>query len=124
VQLDRHLIAKNSLSGAPALAALTNNGTTPPSPIFSLIGGSDARGYVKFGSGGSPSVGDQISVTFSQAYANAAPIIVASPQNADTAALGVYVSSVSNTGFNIATQNAPTASQSVATYDVAFIVIG
>ncbi len=123
VKLDRHLTASNALTGVPALAALTDNGTTPPSPTFSLIGGTDVRGSVKFGSGGSPSSGDQVSVTFAEAYANA-PMVVVTPQNADTAALGVYVSGGSTTGFNIATQNAPSASQSGSTYIVAFIVIG
>jgi hypothetical protein len=46
------------------------------------------------------------------------------PQNAATAALGLYASSVSTTGFNIAAENAPTASQSGTTYSAGFIVIG
>lgn len=123
VQLDRHLVASNSLSGAPALAALTANGTTPPSPAFSSTGGTDVRGAVLFGSGTSPSTGDQVSITFSNAYSNA-PIVVIEPQNATTAALGLYASSVSTTGFNIAVQNAPSASQSGTTYSASFVAIG
>jgi hypothetical protein len=123
VQLDRHIVASNSLIGAPVLAALTANGTTPPSPTFSSTGGTDVRGIVRFGSGTSPSSGDQISVTFSNAYSNA-PIVMITPQNAATAALGLYVSSVSTTGFNIAAQNASTASQSGTTYSASFIIIG
>lgn len=123
MQLDRHITAANTILSAPALAALTDNGTTPPSPTFSSIGGTDVRGFVKFGSGSSPSAGDQISITFTKAYSDA-PIVVVSPQNAATAALGLYVSSIATTGFKVATQNAPSASQSGATYGAAFTVIG
>lgn len=123
VRLDRHLIADNGITGEPALAALTNNGTTPPTPTFSSIEGTDVRGIVRFGSGGSPGSGDQISVTFTKAYLDT-PIVVIAPQNAATAALGLYVSSVSSTLFKIATQNAPSASQGGTTYSAAFMVIG
>lgn len=123
IKLDRHLIASNSLLGAPVLAALTANGGSPPSPTFSSTGGTDVRGAVLFGSGTSPSSGDQISVTFSSAYANA-PVVAIAPQNAATEALGLYASSVSTTGFNIAAQNAPSASQSGTTYSVSFIIVG
>lgn len=123
VLLDRHLIASSTLTNAPALAALASNGGSPPSPVFSAIDGADVRGVVRFGSGTSPSTGDQMSITFSKTYSDA-PVVVITPQNAATAALGLYVTSVATTGFNIAAQNAPTASQSNTTYRVAFIVIG
>jgi len=123
VQLDRHIVAANTILSAPTLAALTNNGTSPPSPTFSSLGGTDIRGIVRFGSGGSPSSGDQVSVTFTKTYASA-PIVTITPQNAATAALGLYVSSVATTGFNIAAQTAPSASQGGTIYNAAFIVIG
>jgi hypothetical protein len=78
---------------------------------------------VRFGSGGSPGSGDQVSVTFTKAYLDT-PIVIITPQNAATAALGLYVSSASSTLFKIATQNAPSASQGGTTYSAAFMVIG
>lgn len=123
IKLDKHIVASNSLIGAPSLAALTANGGTPPSPTFSSIGGTDVRGTILFGSGTSPSSGDQVSITFSNAYSNA-PIVMITPQNAATSALGLYASSVTTTGFNIAAQNAPSASQSGTTHGASFVVIG
>lgn len=123
VQLDKHLVASDVLSGAPALAALTANGGSPPSPTFSGLGGTDVRGIVRFGSGTSPSSGDQISITFAETYVDPPTVIIA-PQNSATQALGLYVSSVSTTGFNIAAHNTPSASQSGTTYSASFIVIG
>lgn len=123
IKLDKHIVASNSLIGAPVLSALTDNGGSPPSPTFSSTGGTDVRGIARFGSGTSPSSGDQVSITFSNTYSNA-PIVMITPQNSATEALGLYASSVSTTGFNIAAQNAPTASQSGTTYSAGFIVIG
>jgi hypothetical protein len=123
VQLDRHLIASNTILDEPSLAALSANGGSPPSPTFSSLGGSDVRGKVFFGSGTAPSAGDQISVTFEKAYGDP-PAVVITPQNAATAALGLYVSGGVTTGFKIATQNAPTASQGGSTYLAAFTAIG
>ena len=125
VQIDRHIISNNTLSGSPALAALTANGGTPPAPSSGNGDTTDTRGRVLFGSGTSPSAGAQVSVTFGKSYASI-PIVVLSAGNQATAALNPYVegSSLSTSGFNIGCDNAPSDSQSGSTYAVEYIVIG
>jgi hypothetical protein len=123
VQLDAHLVATIAILAAPALAALSANGGSPPAPASSSTTCQDSRGRVRFGSGTSPSAGAQVSVTFSKAYSST-PTIVLIASNAATAALNPYVDSPTTTGFNIALGTAPTASQANTTYIVGYIVIG
>jgi hypothetical protein len=125
VQLDRHLVSSSTLSGVPALAALTANGGSPPAPSAGNGDTTDMRGRVLFGSGTSPSSGAQVSVTFAKSYAST-PVIVLTAGNQATAALNPYVDgpSLSTTGFNFGCATAPSASQAGNTYAVEYIVIG
>lgn len=110
---------------APTAAAGANNGTTPPAPVLTA-GLNDTRGNITFGSGGTPAAGAQVVVTFNSAVAaeiNGTPVVVVPPKNTATQALGLYVSSVSNSGFTISTTNAPTASQANTVYSVDYVVI-
>ena len=61
-------------------------------------------------------------VSFAQPYA-AAPIVVLTPANATTAALGIYLSSTSTTGFTVGVTATPAAAQPTGTYLVNFIVL-
>lgn len=124
IQADSHITANSTaILSAPTLAALAANGTTPPSPSAGNSGVSDVRGRVNFGSGSSPSAGDQVSITFNKAYSST-PVVVVAATNDAAAALTPYPSSISTTGFNIAFHVAPAASQGGTTYAVEYIVIG
>lgn len=105
---------------APTVAAGANNGTTPPAPT---VAGVDMRGTATFGSGATPAAGAQVVVTFSSAYSSA-PVVVVSAANAATAALNVFPTSVTTTGFTISSAVAPTASQAATAYSAAFIICG
>lgn len=112
-----HIVGKGAAITAVAGA---NNGTTPPAPV---VAGDDASGNLTFGSGGTPAAGDQVDVTFAVAYA-ATPAVVLTGLNAATQALGLFVKTVSATGFSIGTANAPTASQGNTVYSVDYMIIG
>ena len=106
----------------PAAAAGSNAGGSPPSPVVAT-GANDTRGSVTGGTGTSPAAGNLIVVTFGQAYASA-PIVSITPANAAAAALLPYVTAVSTTGFTIAIQGAPAASQANTVYGFNWQVIG
>lgn len=76
------------------------------------ITGTDTAGYIDLGiSTGSPPAGVQTSVTFSTAYATTPFVVVCSGDSSSALAL-TYVINVSTTGFDIATRNAVTGSNS------------
>lgn len=107
---------------APSIAAQSGNGTSPPTPTCT---GNDARGTANFGSGTGPSTGNQVTLTFniSTGYVGT-PRVMLTPLNSATAALQLYIASVSTTAFTIGAAVAPTASQSAGTYSVAYQVVG
>lgn len=110
-------------SGTPvAAAAGANNGASPPAPIAAAAG-TDTRGSVTFGSGTTPAAGAQVVITFSTAFA-AAPVVVLAAGTSATAALNVFPSAVSTTGFTVSTVSAPAASQGGSTYRVSWIAVG
>lgn len=106
---------------APTAAAGANAGTSPPSPIVNS--GNDTRGSISFGTGSSPAAGAMVSVSFAQPYA-AAPYVIAIPQNAATALLGLYITGNSTTGFVASLAAAPAAGQANTTYAFAFLCVG
>lgn len=107
---------------APAVAAGANNGTTPPAPTVTA-GGTDARGIISFGSGGTPAAGAQVTVTFAHALpAGTTPFVHLQETNSATKALNVFPTGASNTGFTVSTGSAPTASQASGTYLVEYDV--
>jgi hypothetical protein len=105
----------------PAVAALTNAGTTPPAPV--LTRGSDQSGAVSFGTGTTPAAGSMVSVTFNRAY-SATPNVTVTALNSATQALGLYLQSISTTGFQLYVVNAPAASQANTIYAFSYMVIG
>lgn len=114
--------SSGNIGGALTVAAGANNGTAPPVPSVS---GTDRGGVVSFGSGGLPAIGRQVAVSFSSARGSAPRAITVSGYNAATAGLQVYVDSatITTNGFSIATNIAPTASQAVGTYSVAYSIV-
>jgi hypothetical protein len=107
---------------APTIAALTANGGSPPTPT---VTGNDARGTASFGSGTTPTTGSQVTVTFASGTAYVAtPRVVLTALNSLTAAAQPYIAAVSATAFTIGFTIAPSASQTVGTYQLAFQVVG
>jgi hypothetical protein len=117
LRLLSHLVTTGT-GVAPTAAAGANAGTSPPAPV---IAGTDVSGTVTFGTGTSAAAGAQAVVTFAKTYSNARVIL--SANNAATTALGLYVSSVSSSGFTISTNSAPSSSQANTTYSVTYHVI-
>ncbi len=111
-----------SVSGyTPTAVAAAGAGTSPPAPV--ITAGSDNRsGTVTWGTGTSPTTGNQVTITFGQTFATT-PVVMFSNGNGPTSGLNVNIQSVSTTGFVISTGNAPAASQSNTTYKIAFAVL-
>lgn len=108
----------------PVLAAGANNGTSPPAPVvLANYTITDKRGVISFGSGGSAAAGAQVVVTFNQAM-TVRPYVHVDAYNTATQALGLFVTVAGLTGFTISSTSAPTASQAVGTFLVAYSVQG
>lgn len=113
--------------GFPGVEAITasagaNAGTSPPTPALQGTC-NDVRGFVSFGTGTSTSAGILCHVTFATAYA-ATPNVVITPTNNVSAALQLYVTNVSTTGFDVGAQVAPAASQVNTVYGFQYATIG
>ena len=102
-------------TGAPTAAAGAQAGGSPPAPVVTATA-TDKRGKITFGTGSAPAAGNMVAVTFNKAYAAAPAAIVISSGNAATASLQLCVVSISTTGFTLATNNMPAASQANTTY--------
>lgn len=111
-----------SLGGTstPTAAAVAANGTTPPAPAVAA-GSTDLAGEISFGSGATPAIGSQVTVTFSAPFA-ATPNVTISPGNSATSPRQPYVISRTTAGFNIGFASAATASQAAGTYVVEYSV--
>lgn len=107
---------------APAVAAGAQNGAAPPAPTTATANAQ--KGTVNFGSGTGPAAGEQVAVTFSDTTGYvAAPVVTVTPLNAATAALGLYVETLT-TGFKVGAANAPAASKATGTFAFAYAVAG
>lgn len=104
----------------PTLAVLANNGTTPPAPVLAADA-TDRRGTLTFGSGATPAVGGQVSVTFARPFP-APPVVVLSPTTGGSASRAPYPASVTANGFNINLNTVPNATQAASTYGIAYHV--
>lgn len=102
----------------PVLATAAGAGTSPPVPTLGA-NARDAAGDINWGTGTSPAAGQQVVVTFAQAF-SIIPNVEVDALNAATAGLNVYVSAKSKTGFTISSVSAPAASQSATTYLVQY----
>ena len=106
--------------GTAAGAAL---GTSPPTPVMTTAS-NDERAIIKFGSGATPTTGTALTFTLAGNYSSTldgegfvTPFLA--PLNAATAALGLYIVSVTGQSIVLGVTTAPAASQAVGTYQVA-----
>jgi hypothetical protein len=108
-----------TISGATVgVAAATGAGTAPPAPTVTG-GAAGTSGTVSWGTGMSPKSGAQVSITFGTPLVHI-PTVTASASNAATAALQVYVTNVTATGFTVACATTPAASQPGTAYSLAW----
>ena len=110
-----HTYATADNLAAPSAAAGSNAGGSPPAPVV-VAGALDSRGEITFGTGTVPAAGNQVVVTFNKVLPKV-PHVSVEPYNSVTAALNLHVVSRSTTGFTIASQAAPAASQANTVYD-------
>jgi hypothetical protein len=109
-----HLVPTGS---APTVAAQAAAGTSPSA----AIAGRDTAGTITLTSGtGTPATGNQVILTFNQAFATA-PIVVLTPGSAALAALHPYVAAATTTTFTVGFGVAAATSTA---YPINYVVIG
>lgn len=121
VQNQGHLVAGGSQVTATTMAGL---GTGSPA-IIVTTGSTDARGSITFGTGSSPTSGNQLQVVYATAYA-AAPFVgfsISATSGAATVA-GPYVAVSATTSFTIANATTLGASAANTVYGLTYWVIG
>jgi len=107
-----------SAGGVPTIAAGGNNLSAPTS-----ITGTHLGGRLFFGTGPSVAAGIQAKVTFARPFATA-PVVSLTPKTGASTALG-YFAATTNTGFEVRSNNAPTASNlGIGTHQFDFAVLG
>ena len=105
----------------PSGTAGAGAGTSPPTPI--VTAGSDTHsGIVTWGTGTSPSTGNQVSVSFGFTFATT-PVVMVIPGNGPSSGLDMNVQSVTTTGFVISVGAAPSASEANTYYKAYYAVI-
>jgi hypothetical protein len=113
-------------TGVTSFVAAAGLGTTPPAIVVRADSG-DGRGHITFGSGTSPATGALITVTFATPYTGAGngylPVIMIEETTAVTKLLYIHCINQSLTGFTIACQSAPSASQANTTYGLDYLVV-
>ena len=110
----------------PGIAPAAGAGSSPPPPVLTT-GSNDCAGAITWGTGLSPNTQVQLTVTFSTPFVipgGGAPHIVLCAANAATAALNIFHSGASPTGFNVGVVTAPAASQGNTTYSFTYVVLG
>jgi hypothetical protein len=120
------LSATGHISGTStgvAAAAGANAGTSPPAPVLAA-GSSDTAGNGTFGTGTTPAAGAQVGITFGTSYGSYAPGVSVQPSNAAAAALGLYPSAVTGTGFTVSCTGTPTGSEPNTTYAFTYLAVG
>lgn len=112
----------------PGVAIAAGAGSSPPTPAVVLASGSnDCAGAITWGTGTAPNTQAQLTVTFSTPFVipgGGAPHIVLCAANSATAALNIFHSGASPTGFNVGVVTAPAASQANTTYSFTYVVLG
>lgn len=112
-------------SGTPTAAAGSNAGTTPPVPIVAAAS-RDFKGSLTFGTGAGAGVvaGDHlVDLTFAAAFDAPPQVVVLTAANQITAALTLYVSNVTATGFSIGSNTNPAKLQAPTKYAVDYMVV-
>lgn len=113
-------------STAPGVVAAAGAGSSPPAPVVTT-GSNDCGGTVTWGTGTAPSTQAQLTFTFAAAWVipgGGGPHVTVTPINAATQALGLYVSGISPTGFNVNVATAPAASQASTVYQFCYTATG
>ncbi|MDQ1734132.1 MAG: trimeric autotransporter adhesin [Pseudonocardiales bacterium] len=105
---------------APTIANGSAVGTLPPAASVDVHSRNQC-GQVKLGTGTSTTTGALCTVTYASGF-QTVPFVTVTPNNAATAALGLYISAVNTTGFTIACQTAPSASLSAASLLASYAV--
>lgn len=105
-------------AGSLGVAAAAGTGTAPPAPTSS---GNERGGTVSWGTGTTPAAGAQVTISF--AALPRTPAVSVSPANAATAALGLHVTGVTNTGLTVAFATAPAASAVAGTYSAHLVIV-
>ena len=107
-------------SGFVLSGHLTLNGPTPSRSNGSLgsggsssISGSDSAGIININTGGSPSSGCMVNITFNQSF-NGTPNIIVTPVGSEAGRLNFYITNRSSNGFSLCSQNAPNAGKNFA----------
>lgn len=103
LQLNRHIDAGGGTPTKSDGNALGSGGTAS-------VNGSDTAGTITLNTGGSPSGGCYITVTFAQRF-NATPHVTVTPVGSGAAGLNYYITRTA-TSFNLCATNAPPASTS------------
>ena len=103
LNIDHHINTNGSVPSHTTGSAVGSGGTTS-------VNGSDTAGTVTINTGGSPSIGCYINVTFAAAFTNT-PHLLLTPVGSSSVGLEYYVNR-SSSGFSICSANAPQPAQS------------
>lgn len=114
------------IADAVTASAGTEAGSSAPAPALTGSGrpsANDGRGQITFGTGTGAQAGEMVAVLFSRVLNNEATVVL-TPVNSATAELGLFVSSVSASGFSVSCANDPSSSQGNTIYGFNYAVIG
>jgi hypothetical protein len=100
----------------PTIAALSPNGTSPPTPTLNIIA-TDSGGFVNFGTGTAPASGSQVRVTFGTAFAQP-PCVIFTKRT--SFAVDYFLANVTSTSFDVAFGSAPGASLPNGTFQIEY----
>ena len=123
VNFGRHIHGVTTVIAATASAGA---GTNPPNPVVTQ-GSTDLGGSVSWGTGTLPNTQAQLSIAFGQPWTipgGGGPHVVVTPTNAATQALGLFVTGISPTGFQVNVASTPAGSQGASTYAFCYSVMG
>jgi hypothetical protein len=109
-------------------AAGPNAGAGAPHPVVTP-GSNDCGGTITFGSGSGANIGVLVVVTFSTPWTippglNTFPHAVPNPDNVATQGLGIYISKVTLTGFQLSCATHTSPNQANTVYSFSYLVLG
>ena len=113
-------------SNAPTVTASAGAGTGAPSPVVTT-GSNTCGGTITWGTGSGPNTQAQLSVTFAIPWTipgGGGPHVNVTPVNSATQALGLFVTGISPTGFQVNVASAPAAGQGASTYQFCYSAMG
>lgn len=104
LQIVRHIDAGGGTPGKSDGSALGSGGTA-------TVSGTDTAGTITINTGGGPSAGCFVSISFTQSFSST-PHVVVSPVGSSAAGLNYYISNRTSSGFSICSTNAAGGGQS------------